>query len=349
MAGFLMTITDAGLDALVDAQGGGSDDIEIVSLGLSNLPFIASRTITALPGEFKLLTTVTGLPVADNMIHLTAYDTSSDIYDVTGFGLYLADDTLFAVYSSEADPVLSKAALAFSLFSHDISFDNSAAANITFGSAAFTYPPASETVQGVAEIADNGEAGTGTDDTRIMTPKKVARGLGALALAINDSINALSASLTAAINALLNRTITGDGLVTGGGDLTDDRVLNVPKALAADVALGTDDEKALTALALSGLPRSLTQNGYVTLPGTGGFMIQQGRFTATGNGSTSVLFPVSFQTACFSVVISGDPASGGSQQDNSPGVVTSTITASGFSAFSAHDSSVGTAYIAVGR
>ncbi|MEW4466303.1 hypothetical protein AB1K62_00545 [Parasphingorhabdus sp. JC815] len=349
MAGFLMTITDAGLDALVDAQGGGSDDIQIVSLGLSNMPFVASRTITALPGEFKLVTTVTGLPVAENIIHLTAYDTSSDTYDVTGFGLYLADGTLFAVYSSETDPVLSKAALAFALFSHDISFDNSAAANITFGSAAFTYPPASETVKGIAEIADNGEADAGTDDTRIMTPKKVGRVLDALAQAINGTINALSTSLNAAINALRNRTITGSGLVTGGGDLTANRVLTVPKASPADVATGTDDTKALTALALSGLPRNLTQNGHVTLPGTGGFMIQQGRFTASANGTTPVLFPVSFQTACFSVVISGDPASGGAQQDNSPGVVTSSITASGFSAYSAHDSSVGTAYIAVGR
>ena len=34
MAGLLMMITDAGLDALVDAEGGGSDDIVITELDI---------------------------------------------------------------------------------------------------------------------------------------------------------------------------------------------------------------------------------------------------------------------------------------------------------------------------
>ena len=82
-----MIITDAGLDALVDAQNGGSDEIEITEVGLTSTIFVAAPTLTALPGQFKLLDAVSGLSVSETVIHLTAYDTSADIYDVTGFGL----------------------------------------------------------------------------------------------------------------------------------------------------------------------------------------------------------------------------------------------------------------------
>ena len=108
MAGLLMTITDAGLDALVDAEGGGSDDIVIAELGLTDQIFVMAPTLTALPGEFKRLASISGEAVSENIIHLTAYDVSPEIYDVTGFGLFLDDGTLFAAYSSDADPVLSK-------------------------------------------------------------------------------------------------------------------------------------------------------------------------------------------------------------------------------------------------
>ncbi|MDM8011776.1 MAG: hypothetical protein QUV08_12515 [Parasphingorhabdus sp.] len=188
MAGLLMTITDAGLDALVDAEGGGSDDIVIAELGLTDQIFVMAPTLTALPGEFKRLASISGEAVSDNIIHLTAYDVSPEIYDVTGFGLFLEDGTLFAAYSSDADPVLSKAALALGLFSLDVSFDNSAAANITFGTSIFSYPPASKISKGVAELADNGEADEGLDDLRIMTPKMVRRVIDAYAESVVNKI-----------------------------------------------------------------------------------------------------------------------------------------------------------------
>jgi len=182
----LMTITDAGLDALVDAEGGGSDDIVIAELGLTDQIFVMAPTLAALPGEFKRLASISGEAVSDNIIHLTAYDVSAEIYDVTGFGLFLEDGTLFAAYCSDADPVLSKAELAYALFSQDISFDNSNAANITFGTSIFSYPPASKTIKGVAELADNDEADAGIDDLRIMTPKMVKRVVDAAIAAAED-------------------------------------------------------------------------------------------------------------------------------------------------------------------
>ena len=173
MPAIQMMITDAGLDALVDAQNAGSETIEIASMALSDTPFVMAPTLEALPGQFKVLEGVSGEVVAENIIHLTAYDVSDDSYDMTGFGLFLTDDTLFAVYSAASEPVLAKAELAFALFSHDIAFLDNAAANISFGNAVFSYPPATETIKGVAKIATTALASAGTDDETIISPLKL--------------------------------------------------------------------------------------------------------------------------------------------------------------------------------
>ncbi|TXN43598.1 hypothetical protein FV233_18035 [Methylobacterium sp. WL7] len=48
-----------------------------------------------------------------------------------------------------------------------------------------------------------------------------------------------------------SRQILSGGLATGGGDLTADRTITVPKAAQSDVAAGTDDAKALTSLSVA--------------------------------------------------------------------------------------------------
>jgi hypothetical protein len=48
-----------------------------------------------------------------------------------------------------------------------------------------------------------------------------------------------------------SRQILASGLATGGGDLTADRTITVPKAAQSDVAAGTDDTKALTSLSVA--------------------------------------------------------------------------------------------------
>jgi|SRR5579883_646790 len=47
------------------------------------------------------------------------------------------------------------------------------------------------------------------------------------------------------------RQVATSGLATGGGDLSADRTINVPKAAGTDVTAGTDDAKAVTSKALS--------------------------------------------------------------------------------------------------
>lgn len=179
MPALQMLITDAGLEAIINAQEGGTDAILIESIGLTDTPFVMAPTLTALPGQFRVINTVSGQAVAENIIHVVAYDPAAITYDVTGFGLFDGDDTLIAVYSSATGPILSKAELATSLFAMDIVLSADIAAVIEFGDALFLNPPATETVAGVAQIADNAEADAGANDQTIMTPKKVKRRIDA--------------------------------------------------------------------------------------------------------------------------------------------------------------------------
>jgi hypothetical protein len=336
MTALQMMITDAGLDAIVNAQNGGTDEVLIESIGLSDTPFVMAPTLDAVPGEFRRLDTVSGQAVAENIIHVVAYDPETITYDVTGFGLFDADGTLIAVYSAEADPILSKAALATSLFAVDIVLASEIADVIEFGDALFLNPPATETVMGVAELATNAEADAGLDDERIMTPKKVKRVLDAAVTLINGSIAVLSAvvdGISNALTALLARTITGGGLATGGGDLTASRVITVTKATGAEVTTGTNDAKAITPLAFATAMggRSMGVPGYVTLFG---FIIQWGNYSVAANGTASPSFPTSFPSACVFAGITGgrdDTAA----QDNNPHV--NGKSTSGFSIFNATD------------
>lgn len=339
----LFMITSAGLASLVNAQGGGTDPIRIVSLGVTENAFVMAPTLTSIPGELKRITAVAGEAVDASIIHMTAQDVSPDIYELRGLGLYLDDGTLFAVYS-QPTPLFRKVSVSFFLLALDVGFSNGVAGEITFGDTSFLMPPATETVKGVAEIATSAEAAAGVDDQRIITPRKLRQILDAL----GELIAPGSDDFAAAFAALLARTITGGGLVGGGGDLSASRVLTVPAASAADVASGTATDRAITPAALSGLARSLAQNGYAALPGTGGLILQWGRFTAISNGTTAVVFPMAFPTACFSVVADGGVSGGADSQDNPPVLIASTITPSGFSVFSADDSSAGQAFIAIG-
>lgn len=215
-----LTITNAGLDALVDAQNGITDAIEVVQVGLTEAVFVPAPTLTALPGETKRLGSVAGASVAANVIHMAAQDASAETYDLRGIGLYLADGTLFATYG-QADPIFRKVSIATFLLAFDVRFSQDVAGNITFGDASFLYPPATETVQGVAELATQAETDAGEDDERIVTPLKLAGALGA-------------------------RSVTGAGLATGGGDLSADREITVTEASDAEVAAGTDGSHVLT-------------------------------------------------------------------------------------------------------
>jgi hypothetical protein len=163
----VLQLTDAGLAALQSA--GGSANTVIAELGFTATPFDPAPTLTALPGEFKRVGTAAGVAPAPNVAHLTAYDTSADIWEASGLGLYLDDGTLFAAYSA-SEIVLTKASSAFALIAVDVVFNADIAGSITFGNPIFANPPATTETAGVVELATEAEALLGEDEARALTP-----------------------------------------------------------------------------------------------------------------------------------------------------------------------------------
>lgn len=172
MADISFTVTNAGRAALVAAGTAGTLPVVIASCGVSPNALVPSATATALPGEVKRITAVAGQAVSADTIHLTVTDATTDAYDVKSLALYLANGTLFAIYG-QSTSILSKSTSAILLIAADVKFADIASSSISFGNTNFLIPPASETVQGVAELATQAETNAGTDDLRIVTPKKL--------------------------------------------------------------------------------------------------------------------------------------------------------------------------------
>lgn len=167
MTALVLSLTNAGLAAVQGASG--SDPVVIAELGLTATPFEVAPTLTALPGEFKRVAAVSGVAAAANITHMTAYDTSADVWNATGLGLWLDDGTLFAVYSA-GSTIINKASVAFAMVSFDIAWQADLAASVAFGDPIFTNPPATEEMRGLVELADAAEALAGTDLLRALTP-----------------------------------------------------------------------------------------------------------------------------------------------------------------------------------
>lgn len=227
----LMTV--AGLARFTAAQVEDDIDLTIATVGLTATNFVMAPSLTALPGEMRRIDTLSGSVVGDNIVHLVLRDEEPVAYSLRGFGLYLADGTLFAVYGQAAS-ILEKSPLSTTLLAIDVAFPTASVAGLTFGDANFLNPPATTTTKGVVELATlaEGEAG---DQARVTT--------GAV---VRNMIDNALAMVVDAIDGLLARTIHGGGLVKGGGTLAASRTLTVDAASAAQIRAGTAGDVALT-------------------------------------------------------------------------------------------------------
>lgn len=125
---------------------------------------------------------------------------------------------------------------------------------------------ASETQSGVAEIATQAETNTGTDDSRFITPLKLA-------------------------------TRTATEAMAGIVELATDAEA---QAFTADKYI--DGAKLNTAF--KGSNQSLSGNGYQKLPG--GLIVQWGKVVTSTGGGTPVTFPIAFPTGCYVVTAALD-------------------------------------------
>ncbi|CAE6856134.1 hypothetical protein [Paraburkholderia domus] len=169
MAGNLITVTDAGRAALVAPGNAGTTAHKIVEIGLASAAFVADKSMKALPNERKRITTFAGENVAADTIHVTLKDDTADQFTLYGFGLYLENGVLAAVYG-QATPIMEKSTGAMLLLSADLQFATIDAAQLVFGDATFTNPPATTDRQGVVRLATRDEAIAGTDTKSAVTP-----------------------------------------------------------------------------------------------------------------------------------------------------------------------------------
>ncbi|EKT4078588.1 hypothetical protein QEG16_001029 [Stenotrophomonas maltophilia] len=167
-------ITPAGFAAIVNAENTGTAPVKLTQVGLTSQAFDPASIGQALPGEFKRITTFGGATVAPDTLHLNVRDDGTDTYTVRGFGLYLADGTLFGVYS-QATPIMEKAAAATLLLATDIRFANIGATSIAVGDVDFVNPPATTTRAGVVRLATDQEADSASDNTIALSARGLSR------------------------------------------------------------------------------------------------------------------------------------------------------------------------------
>ncbi|MBB3953394.1 gp53-like domain-containing protein [Novosphingobium sediminicola] len=189
----LITLTKAGLSAIVGDDTASLGPVVITQLGLTDATFTVASTLEALPGEFKRID-VSGQQVGDDTLHLNALDASAATYTYRGFALYLADGTLFAVYG-QAGPIAAKAETSTSWLVLDIKLAEGQADNISFGDTNFSNPPATTTRQGVVELATITEARAGTDTQRVLTPAAMQAALLAMLLRVDGAESGVDADL----------------------------------------------------------------------------------------------------------------------------------------------------------
>ncbi len=172
MPALALTITNAGRAALVDAAAGGTAAVRIVEAGLTAADFIAAPTLEILPGEHRRVEAISGIAADAATVHLTIRDASAAAYVVRGFGLYLDDGTLFAVYS-QAAPIFDKPPEVGLFIAADLRFLPGEADLVTFGDTNFLLPPATADMAGVAKLATTAEALAMLVADKIITPARM--------------------------------------------------------------------------------------------------------------------------------------------------------------------------------
>lgn len=166
-----LTVTAAGLAALIAAQNNGTNAVLVSEIGLTGAAF-DPESASSLPTEIKRITTFAGEAVSNDTIHVNIADDSGDSYNLRGFALYLDDGTVFALYGQPVPTtIIEKAGAATMLLSCDVRFAQIDATEITFGDSTWTNPPASETVQGVSRRATVLQAVAGNSTDTTMTPQ----------------------------------------------------------------------------------------------------------------------------------------------------------------------------------
>lgn len=128
-------ITKAGLAAIWNATSTGVK-AEIAYIGLGSQGYTPTVDQKALRAEVVKYPISGGEKLSSSLIHLTALADDEKAFWVREVGIYLADGTLFAVWSSPDTPLTYKAAGTELLMAYDLSLEALPADSVTIVSTA---------------------------------------------------------------------------------------------------------------------------------------------------------------------------------------------------------------------
>lgn len=264
-----VVITNAGLEAIVNASATGTEAVTIAKVGVGSGKYQPLATATALVDETKRLDVIEGGTPGDNAIHVACRDDSADSYPVYEFGLFLEDGTLFAVYSQQ-EPIIQKTSTSQMMLSVDVKLEGVEASSITFGAVSYTFAAATSENAGIVELATEEEVLGGEDTQRAVTPAQLAKLLatleraGLIKIASADEAkagtNSDKAVTSSALKAAIDARAASDEVAMGGESVT---AFITPKSILAvkastgglglvelatetEAKAGTDAQRAVT-------------------------------------------------------------------------------------------------------
>lgn len=170
-----LTLTDAGIEALINAQKDGTNALKLSSVQFGTGRYTTSPEQTELTEPFKTLTTISGGAVGNNIIHIGIRDTDAEAYTVYEIGVFTDAGVLFAVYSQDT-PIIQKAANSYVMLVLDFPVLAAGQEDIVVdGTGGFWNPPATTETPGVIELATEEETLQGEDVSRAVTPKSLKK------------------------------------------------------------------------------------------------------------------------------------------------------------------------------
>jgi hypothetical protein len=165
--------------------------------------------------------------------------------------------------------------------------------------------PAGRQVRTQGPLLGGGGALTG-DLTLTLTPASIEEAnAGAAADRVVTPASLSQILATLAGKASGGATVSAGGLLKGGNRIDANPALWLDAASPEDIVAGTASDKAITPAALAGLPRSLTPNGWITLPGGIRLMWVQVRQTITTEASFTAVYPDSFTEFVVPLAVTG--------------------------------------------
>lgn len=165
-----LRITDAGRQALVNAENTGTLPITINKIAIGSAKYNTTDNQTALQQPIKVLDTFGGGAVADDVIHISAFDDSNNEYPLGEFALITNTGVFFAVCSNADDYIMTKNAAGILLLAADIKVSTVNAGDIIFDGINFVLPPGTTETAGLLRLADIEETIEGENNSKAVTP-----------------------------------------------------------------------------------------------------------------------------------------------------------------------------------